>query len=155
MSLSPHSLCATSPTPQDALATWGRWEYLRAPVLRERLCLALKTLVLCIRARWGPPALGPAAGQADTQSWVLSGMGGLLSPHRQSKALGSRVVGKPAGPSSATPHEPAQDVLALLGCCQTGTRTEGWQWVPKPAEDGGTQADGGFQEEREPQVWPQ
>lgn len=40
-------------------------------------------------------------------SWVLPGLGGLLTPHRQSKALGSRVVGKPAGPSSATPHEPA------------------------------------------------
>lgn len=51
------------------------------------------------------------------QSWVLSGLGELLPPHRQSKALGSRVVGKPAGPSSATPHEPAQDVLAFLDCC--------------------------------------
>lgn len=116
-----------SPTLQDALDTQGRAEFLRAPVLRERLCLALKT----------PCSFAPGPG-GDSQhwvlqqdkltppSWMLPGLGGLLPPHRQSKSLGRRMVGKPAGPSSTTPHEPAQDVLAFLDCCQTGTRIKGW-----------------------------
>lgn len=115
MPMSPHSMCPTSPTCPGYSGQRG---------VPEGTCAQVKAL----SDPKNPLSFAPVPGEdcqhwvlqqdkLTPQSWVLPGLEGLLPPHRQSKALGSRVAGKPAGPSSATPHEPAQDVLAFLDCC--------------------------------------
>lgn len=83
------TVCHQPPTPRCP----GRWDYLRAPVLRERLCLALKNPCPLHQGQVGTISAGSCSGQADTPKLGALRVGRAPVPPDRAKLLGAEWWG--------------------------------------------------------------